>query len=361
MLAYARLLLNPADDVSCARIINTPTRGIGATTIKRLGDYAMKNNLSLLAAARAVEASHLPAAAQKRVRAFADLIDSLAAEIGRPVRMVLEDIFHRSGLEEALSSADEEARQARANIEELITSAAEFDHDHEDATLEDYLQQISLVSDIDHFEGDEGSVTLMTLHAAKGLEFPAVFIVGCEEGLLPFQREAALPGEGEDIQALEEERRLAFVGMTRAKEKLTLSSARSRMVRGRRMPQAASRFLHEMGEDDARQIDLTTGKHDIGRRRRKSRGGFYDASEREAIEEFAGSYDPFEHYEVEQEPIPPEYEYLRPGCMVRHPKFGVGKLLKLSQPWPDTRAEVHFHQFGKKKLVLAMSKLEMAE
>ncbi len=372
MLAYLKVLVNPSDDICCMRIINTPARGIGATTIKRLRNYAGLHGLSILAAAGQVEQVGLSAAPTKKVRAFADMMTALAGKIDQPVRHIFNDVYSGSGLEEAYHRGDEDSRQAKANIEELITSAAEFDERKSAGGLAEYLLEVSLVSDLDHMEGSGGAVTLMTLHAAKGLEFPAVFMVGCEEGMLPFVRGQRLPGESENPQEIEEERRLCFVGMTRAMDHLTLSSARARMVRGQRLPATASRFLSEIGEDDVSTEDLTTN---IDRSRSaRRRGGFVRQQqpdeERKVIErmnmdDFAGSghdeaggHDEHDEHET---PIPPEYEYLKPGCMVRHPKFGLGKLVKLSQRWPDTRATILFHEYGQKKIVLARTTLQIEE
>ncbi|MCK4602127.1 MAG: UvrD-helicase domain-containing protein, partial [Phycisphaerae bacterium] len=169
VLAYLKLLANPSDDLSCMRIINTPTRGIGATTLKRLGNFAAAGSSSILAACKQAEKANLRPTATKRVTAFGDLITSMAENIqDRPVREILEEAFIRSGLEKMLRQADEEDRSALANIEELITAAAEFDELSQGGALADYLQQVSLVSDVDHLDGAGGAVTLMTLHAAKG-------------------------------------------------------------------------------------------------------------------------------------------------------------------------------------------------
>jgi DNA helicase-2/ATP-dependent DNA helicase PcrA len=380
MLAYCKLLVNPADDVSCLRIINTPSRGIGQTSQDRLASYAAPAGLCILDATAHAEAAGVGGASLKKVNAFAAMMHELAADIDRAdasVSKTLEDIFRRTGLEESLSGSDEDARQARANIEELISTAAEFDEqDHEDSEvgpLAAYLHQVALVSDVDRLEGATGAVTFMTLHAAKGLEFPVVFMVGCEEGLLPFQRGPSFPGMDEDIEKTEEERRLAFVGMTRSQTRLAMSCAKSRMVRGRRTPQAKSRFLDELGAETVRVEDLTTSMAELDRsggfrnrmkraRGGRRRGGFYDeASQREIIEAMDDRLFEDGHRDDVDEPVPPEYAYLKPGCMVRHATFGTGKVVKLSQPWPKTRATVLFHEFGQKKLVLAHTSLDVLE
>ena len=375
VLGYLKLLVNPADDLSCLRIINTPPRGIGATTIKRLRACASQRGVSIFEAVQHAEQVGLGDAPARKVRAFADLMTSLTAEVDQGVRYILEEVIRRSGMESSyLRKDDEDARQALANLEELITSAAEFDESQppteEGTTLWEYLQQVSLVSDTDHFEDGSGAVTLMTLHAAKGLEFPVVFIVGCEDGMLPFRRETGDSGEENDVENLEEERRLAFVGMTRAKERLTLSSVQSRMIRGRRAPQAASQFFHEIGRNAVQVEDLTT---EPVPRPRGGRGGFYaettqraaieasvDTQERE-LQRAIGAKAFGEGHEEHETPFPPEYEYLKPGCFIQHPKFGLGKVLKLAQSWPDTRATISFKDYGQKKIVLARTNIEMMD
>ena len=375
VLAYLKLLVNPADDLSCLRIINTPPRGIGKTTVDRLQAAAMMRGWSVLEATRQADALGLKPAATKKLQAFGEMIHLLAADLDRSVRDVLEDVYRRTGMEEAYGKDDEESRQAKSNVDELLNTAVEFDAqraalaeaggDPQDAAavpLADYLHQIALVSDADHMEGAAGMVTLMTLHAAKGLEFPVVFVVGCEEGMLPFQRATDGFGGEADLAKLEEERRLAFVGMTRAKERLTLSSVRMRMVRGQRDVRTASPFLTEIGDENVTRDDRTTDSFSR-RPARGRRGGFFrEASpdeERAVIE--AMPMDAFDFDDGDDEPMPPEYEYLRVGCMVRHARFGLGKLTKLSGRWPETRATVLFHEVGQKKLALAHTSLEIAD
>ncbi len=353
LLAYLRLMVNPADDVSFRRVVNTPARGIGQTTVNRLIAYAQSRGLALMDACEQVEQSPLPAAARRKLGGFADMIRLLRATTFPTVRETMEAVLDRTGLGASLGGKDEDERQALANVNELVSTAEEFDNISEEKTLDAYIQQISLVSDVDHFEGSGGAVSLMTLHAAKGLEFPVVFVIGCEHGLLPFER-ADDSIDPQDIQdRLEEERRLAFVGMTRAMDELTLSHALTRMLRGRTTPMAPSQFLDEIGTEHVQREESASAPV-YHRRSTIRRSGFYEeAVNRERIErmdDFANQV---------SEAFPPEYEDLRVGSTVRHPIFGAGKVTAISQPWPNTRVEVFFESTGPKTLVLALSRLSV--
>jgi len=379
-LAYLRLLVNPDDNVSCRRVLNVPARGIGGVTIGRLEQFAAAGALSLLKSCRRAERETFGAAGEK-LKGFAAMMDSFSADLDRPVRTILEDVLRRSGLEAEYAEASEDQRQARANLGELVTSAGEFDAADEGGSLGDYIQQVSLVSDVDRLEGSQGAVTLMTLHAAKGLEFPAVFIVGCEEGLLPFIRqENGRTGSWRQMNSddLEEERRLAFVGMTRAMDRLTLLAARRRTIRGQVVAATPSPFLNEIAGESVTLEDVTSPEADTtswagGPRNRPARAtgkkhgsrpraaaaaadpeAFYsDIADRAAIEaaEDAAA--------TEEYPYPPEYEHLRVGSMVRHPTFGPGRVVRLHNPWPETRAIVDFQRHGRKTLVLRLARLEL--
>ncbi|MFP4053525.1 MAG: ATP-dependent helicase, partial [Phycisphaerae bacterium] len=358
VLAYLRLLVNPADDLSLTRIINTPTRGIGNTTVQRLSDYAFAHGESVLQAADHPEDAGVTKAPARKVRAFLELVNRMRAELDRPVSQVVEAVFKISTLEASYGD-DEDARQAKSNVGELISAAAEFEQQMPDATVADFLHHVGLVSDVDRMDGTGGgAVTLMTLHAAKGLEFPVVYVIGWEEGLLPFQRESRWGGSDVDT---EEERRLAFVGMTRAKDELNLTVARARRIRGQMTPQTASPFLDEIGEGNLRSEDLTSQPTFT---QRTSGGGFYaDQAAREQIERNDDWQMPspltYEQADPYENPVPPEYEQLAPGKTVRHPKYGMGKLISLSQPWPHTRATIHFQEWGIKKIVLERTSLDV--
>jgi DNA helicase II / ATP-dependent DNA helicase PcrA len=248
VVAYLQLLNNPQNDVAFLRIVNLPPRGIGKTTLQRLAEHAQTHRLPLLEAARqcGVIATIKPAAT-KAVSGFVALYDELSKSVTQPVEAILGRVLLESGYHAMLQGSDDPEDEERlANIEELITAAREFDerNPEEDAPLEAFLEQASLVNDVDDMENSSDRVTLLTLHAGKGLEFPVVFITAIEEGILPHERSR------DEEMKLEEERRLLFVGMTRAEEELYLSLAAYRAFRGQRYPTIPSQFLMELPRDE---------------------------------------------------------------------------------------------------------------
>jgi DNA helicase-2/ATP-dependent DNA helicase PcrA len=247
ILAYLQLLNNPASDVALLRIINTPPRKIGKTTIARISAHARQHGMPLFEAARqAGLIESLNKRAAVAVAKFVAMIDSMQLVGGETVEHVMGAVFHYSGYRDWLANpATEEERQRLDNLDELLSDAREFDESHpEEGGLEAFLEQASLVADVDDWETEIDCVTMMTLHAAKGLEFPVVYIVGMEDDLLPHKRSK------EDPDQMEEERRLLFVGMTRAEEELQLSAAQERSLRGRMETRATSPFLMELPREE---------------------------------------------------------------------------------------------------------------
>jgi DNA helicase-2/ATP-dependent DNA helicase PcrA len=247
VLAYCQLINNPRDDQAVRRTINTPPRGIGRKTIDRVGEFAYIHGLPLLETCRAAaQVEGLSPRAARSVQAYAALIDRLAQLAAAPMEEILGTVLAETRYRESLAESDSEEDLNRlANIEELLTDARQFDEQRGGgASLEEYLENAWLVNETDDWQTETDKVTMMTLHAAKGLEFPVVFIVAVEQGLLPHERSI------NDEQQLEEERRLAFVGITRAKEDLQLSFAVHRDFRGQRRRTVPSPFLLEMPRDE---------------------------------------------------------------------------------------------------------------
>jgi DNA helicase-2/ATP-dependent DNA helicase PcrA len=248
LIAYLQVLDNPADEVSLRRIVNQPRRGIGSTSLDRLNAYARSLDVSLWDAIADVEASPLGSAAAGSVRRFAELIDDLRDGADQaPVGDVMERVLTQTGYADMLEAERTIEAQGRLeNLRELVGVAREFDQRGEEveesSRLSAFLQEISLYTDQDAIDDDRGRVTLMTLHNAKGLEFPIVFMIGLEEGLFPHQRSLDEGNEGE-------ERRLCYVGMTRAQRGLTLTYARARTIFGARGFNRSSRFLDELPGD----------------------------------------------------------------------------------------------------------------
>lgn len=243
VLAYLRVLYNPFDDLSLLRIINVPKRSIGATTVSKLQDYARENGTSLFMTLTQLHlVDTIKGKTKEKLEEFGILIFTLVAEMDdKSVLDILEAILDRTGYLAQLEESTDPQDQARAeNIGELLSVAKDFQDTNPTGTVEDFLEQVALVNDVDSFEQEESKVTLMTLHAAKGLEFPIVFLGGLEEGLFPHSRTLMNPEE------IEEERRLAYVGITRAEKELYLSNATTRTVFGRTSSYLPSRFIDEI-------------------------------------------------------------------------------------------------------------------
>jgi len=339
VLAFLRVAANPNDEVSLTRIVNVPPRALGGASVKQMSAWAVAHGVSLFSAMeQADQISGLSPRAAKSARQFVQMVRSwqalaekkddaggMSQEAVGTVQRVMEDVVTRSGLEQMLKKAGGEEEAELANVEELISSAAEYDRENPEGSLQEYLAIISLVSDVDHMKGGGGAVTLMTLHAAKGLEFPVVAILGLEEGVLPHSRAQ------ENHNELEEERRLFFVGITRAQERLILSKASHRTIRGQTLRTVTSPFLNEIPADDLRIIDRSS-LSDLGDR---------DWQRERAYSESRGLARQF-----------------RRGQLVRHPTFGVGRIAEVSDRGQQTRAVIEFNSAGRKTLILQYARLE---
>ena len=265
VIAYLAAVDNPIDDVNMSRIVNVPKRGIGDTTIDKLRAFAGENGMSLFALMENLEDyPELKIRAHKNIREFVNLIHLLqnkASEIG--LAALVEAILFESGYADELKREDTvESRTRLENVEEFISAAAEFEEANPDQSLTDFLGNLSLISDKNELDDESHAVKLMTIHGAKGLEFPVVFVVGLEERLFPTSRSY------DDEESMEEERRLMYVAVTRAEEKLFLSSAKSRTLYGKRNGAVRSRFVEEIvdkisvHEEESRKIDLKS-RHEI--------------------------------------------------------------------------------------------------
>jgi len=324
LLAYLMLINNPRDEVALRRVINTPPRGIGPTTIDRLEEFAHQERMPLIDAARQSGLiASLPKRAPVAVAKFMAVFDELSAMSAAPVRDILSAVLDRSGYRASLAESEDPNDQDRlANIEELLTAAREFDAEHpEGNALEAFLEETCLVNDTDDWEFGGNKVTLMTLHAAKGLEFPVVFVAAIEQGILPHERSM------EDPDQIEEERRLLFVGMTRAREELQLSWSRYREFRGRANYVSPSSFINDLPTED---LDFISGQVEgidpvtfspTAPRTPPPRPAFVPTITTAAA--LAG-----ETPSTDSDRVPPES--FTTGMVVRHPEYGIGKVVSLS-------------------------------
>jgi DNA helicase-2/ATP-dependent DNA helicase PcrA len=246
VIAYLRLIANPQDRTAFLRVVNVPARGIGKKSLERLTDWADAERIPLLAAAeRATTIPGIPRKGAHELAQFGQVIDELAGKPIVSIAKFLEQVLQRTNyVEQWQESPTEQDQQRGANVGELLNAAAQYDSVERDhPTLEGFLETTALASDIDNVDGAAERVTLMTLHAAKGLEFPIVYLIGVEQRLLPYERALQSDDPGE----YEEERRLMFVGMTRARERLWLTRTQIRAVRGQRLASIPSEFLREVG------------------------------------------------------------------------------------------------------------------
>ena len=338
LIAYLRIVCNPFDDISLRRIINVPARGIGPTSLERLMNFAEKHEIPLFEAVdRVDEITKISTGINRKINRFAKIFnkfgpDDLPAE-------VLEHILEATGyLEHFRSQRSIEAQNRVENIEELMNAVYEYEMVADEPTLLDYLENIALISDIDTMDTDENTdkVPMMTLHSAKGLEFPFVFIVGMEEGFLPHQRSVNTEAE------IEEERRLCYVGITRAMEQLYIVHAEARRSWGGVEYKIPSRFIDEIDEKLIKHVD-------------RYNSAFSDTDEEEYKDE--PTYIPSTEYiqEVSSEPL---YDI---DQIVMHPKFGRGKIISMSGKGDNAFVTVLFERSGSRQFAASLAPLEVLD
>jgi len=358
VLAYLNLMANPKDDVGFQRVVNVPPRGVGKTTLDLLAERARTLGLPLMAMARQAQAvPGLQDRAARALRDFGMLMDELSALTDQTAEQVIRKLLKLTGYHdflEAQAKAKGEGEERLANIDELVSAAREFDHEHPGASILEFMEEISLASAVDRWNDEEGAVTLMTLHAAKGLEFPVVFIVGLEQGLLPHARSKDSPSQ------MEEERRLLFVGITRAERELYLSHCRVREFRGQRLATIPSTFLRELPDDalivrnfsESPETPARTvwrSSESAAARSPAPPGTFRLTTAAELAGAAAG--------ETLPSTGPPDLNAFRPGVMVRHPQFGIGRIVSIDGAGPNRKGRVAFTIAGEKTFVLALSPL----
>ena len=354
VLGYLRLMSNPKDDLAFERVVNSPPRGIGKTTLDRVARRARDLGLPLLAMAR--QATNVPGLKDRAARAlrdFAMLMDEIVGLRDFAAEETLRRVLALTGYHEHLrGDAKGNGEDRLANVDELVTAARQFDREHPGGSVLEFLEEVSLASALDRWEDDSGAVTLMTMHAAKGLEFPVVCIVGLEQGILPHARSGVSPAE------LEEERRLLFVGITRAQKALYLSHCRVREFRGQRTVTIPSQFLSELPEGPLNVVDLSdpmAGLPSIPRRSQSPRpsapaaGGFKLITAADLAAGKVPNLTPAAGAAVD----------FRPGSAVIHPQYGRGRLVSIDGLGPNRKGKVVFAVGPDRTFVLAKSPLRL--
>jgi DNA helicase-2/ATP-dependent DNA helicase PcrA len=357
VLAYLRLLVNPADTVGFLRVVNEPPRGVGKVSLDRLVKYAADQDITLLTAAGQVNrVPDIKGKAAVGLREFHALFAELRGELENPPHEVIRAVLDKSGYRKMLAdSGEEEDADRLANIEELITAAKQFYDEDTSRTLGDFLENIALASDVDGFDEQSDVVSVMTLHAAKGLEFPVVYLLACEQGLLPHERSL---GKDEDV---EEERRLCFVGMTRAMRQLYLCHARLREFRGQSLYAVPSMFLEEL-PPEVEHIDLAAQLN----------------TGRAAVEAWRQKLGPAAAglgYATRPQPLPPvvpvrpaaaavttgdvDVGELAAGQVVQHDEYGIGQVTDLSGFGALRRVKIRFAAAGERTFVADKVKLKV--
>ena len=344
LLAYLKTVDNAKDDLAVRRIINVPKRGIGATTLSRVQDYASERGIGFYDALR--EAEQIPSIgrAAVKVEPFVTFIQTLRSkqEFLSPSEL-LKDIIESTGyVEELRNEGTDEAEARIENIDELITKVVSYEEENEAPTLSGFLEEVALVADIDFVDGDDNQVLLMTLHSAKGLEFPYVYLAGMEDGIFP----SYMTITADDPTEIEEERRLCYVGITRAMKELTLSCAQQRMIRGETQYNKVSRFIKEIPRELV----------ELGRE-------FPEKKLKEIP--MPTSYQQMKQAFKQPAFIPKQFEVKKAqgldyvvGDTVKHIKFGAGVVTDITEGGRDYEVTVNFDKVGVKKMFASFAKLK---
>ena len=357
-IAFLRIIANPNDEVSLARIINTPARGISDRSVKAMQAHALAHDVTMAAVvAQPAQVPALNTRAVNSIERFHKMVNAWRVQAGLApsavradageheptLRFFVQQMLRESGLEQYYRKDTADPGEERImNLGELVSSAQQFEDELQRETQEmptfteklmGYLEQVSLVSDVDAIDDNQGAVTLMTLHAAKGLEFSAIVMAGVEDGLLPHTRSQ------DDDDAIEEERRLFFVGMTRAMRNLMLTFTRERTVYGQTLPAIPSRFLRELPTEHVDTRDLSDAFDPYGE---------FDEEDNDLMTPRA----------ARRADALRQVDEFSPGTMVRHPSFGLGRVITVNNVGSQTRARVEFNTAGVKTLVLQYARLE---
>lgn len=355
ILAYLKTIDNARDDLAVKRILNVPKRGIGATSVAKVDDYAYENDITFYVALR--QAKEVPGLqrAVSKVEGFVTQIEILKSKsqyigVGKLIEEIIETVGYSDYIDTE-SESDEQATERRQNIDELISKAVQYEETVDEPSLSGFLEEVALVADIDNLDENNDIVSLMTIHSAKGLEFPIVYLAGMEDGLFPSYMSIST-GDESDI---EEERRLCYVGITRAKETLIMSAARMRTVRGETQMNRTSRFVREIPKEllaESAQMlkknseySSITGKDHMELPVRKRGQVAFNSYQREAISNTV--------FDKKTDSVP---DYVV-GDRVRHIKFGEGTVADMINGGRDYEVTVDFDTAGRKKMFAGFAKL----
>ncbi len=352
LLAYLKTIENGKDDLAVRRIINVPKRGIGATTIGRIQDYAYEHEISFYEASKAAAGIQGVGRSAGKIERFVAVIEEMKAESDfLTISDLMDSIIETTGyVEELQAETDEEAEARLENIEELKNKMKAYEEECEEAgekaTLSGFLEQVALVADIDSLDETSDYVVLMTLHSAKGLEFPNVYLTGMEDGLFP----SYMSINSEDPMEVEEERRLCYVGITRAKKRLALTCARRRMIHGTTQYNRVSRFVEEIPEDLLTEHVVFEKKKEVESVKstayQQAKQAFHSKpfAAAKPVQQFGKKQDGTLDYEV--------------GDRVRHVKFGEGLVTQITSGGRDYEVTVNFDTAGVKKMFAMFARLQ---
>ena len=350
ILAYLKTIANAEDDLAVRRIINVPKRGIGATTITRVQEYAIAHEASFYNALRVAETIPGIGKSAMKLQNFVQMIQTFRSkEEFFTVKDLIEDVIETTGYRRELEAeGTDEAQERIENIGELLNKAAAYDEnqDHETHSLNGFLEEVALVADIDSLEEDPDHVLMMTLHSAKGLEFPNVFLVGMEDGMFP----SYMSITSEDPLDIEEERRLCYVGITRAMKQIYLTAARQRMVRGEIHYNRVSRFVEDIPQElFQRQENVSKEKEQPKTQRERAQTHYQQAREVFRTKAFVP-----QQFQVKKSS---GLDYAA-GDRVRHIKFGEGTVKNIVEGGRDYEVTVEFDRVGVKKMFASFAKLK---
>lgn len=358
ILAYLKTIDNGMDEIAVRRILNVPKRGIGATSVGKIQAYADEQNIGFYEALKHAEDIPGLGRSASKITPFTDLIRLFRAELHElSIVRLINDIIEKTGYMDYLAENDspEEVEERRANIDELISKAATYEDGEETPTLSGFLEEVALVADIDNMDDNNNVVSLMTLHSAKGLEFPIVYLAGMEDGLFP----SYMCIDSDDPSELEEERRLCYVGITRAKQKLIMSAAKVRMVRGETHMNKVSRFISEIPAE--LMVNSTQGPaHKILTSDGTDKDHFHLPPRKAGESRFQS----FQHDVLKEDIFDKKPSAGNVGLgygigdKVRHIKFGMGTVKEIKNGGRDYEVTVDFENGGTKKMFASFAKLQ---